>query len=157
MLKLTCAVYDYCGSFSVLRFNYDRWLYKTVTGAIAAGQSRLCTPARALDGKAFSATYWEWQHGYLVAAVKKYGYPHIFLTISPYEWTFPSSPYVTNRLYEHGRGPTHLACVETLHMAHVLEQIARGYISGKGQKAWTTHLLRDVVLNRNNVLTYFYR
>lgn len=157
MLKLNCEIYDYCGTFSLLRFNYDRWLYKTVTGAVAAGHSRLCTPARALDGKAFSPTYWEWQHAFLVDVVHNFGYPHIFLTIRPYEWTFPKSPYVKDRMNHLGRGPTGLATVETLHLAHALEQIVRCYISGKGPKQWKTHLLRDVVLKRNNVITYFYR
>lgn len=157
ILKMTCEVYDYCGSFDLLRYQYDRWMHKTLSGAVAAGQSKFCSPARALDGKVFSPTFWEWQFTYLVDAVTQLGYPDIFITISPYEWTFPYSAGLLSRMEQLGRAPTELPTLETMHVAHILEQILRGYVSGKGQKEWNNNLLRAIGAGGCNVTTYFYR
>ena len=116
-----------------------------------------CSPARALDSKPFSQTYWEFQHSYLVDAVRQFGFPDIFITISPYEWTFPMSSSIARRMQDLGRGATELATVETLNIVHVLQEILRGYVSGKGKKEWRSNLLRNTATSDNNVKTYFYR
>ena len=46
------------------------------------------SPARALETKKFSSEYWRWKHRFLVHALHQYGYPTLFVTINPYEWTF---------------------------------------------------------------------
>ena len=63
-------------------------LYKRL-GAVESAKKFKCTPKQALDCKEFSASFWEWCHLFLIDAVKQYGYPSVFITISPSEWLFP--------------------------------------------------------------------
>ena len=53
---------------------------------------------------------------------------------------------------------TELASLETLHIAHVLEQVARGYLSGGNCNRWRTHVFgnKDHPTTAN-VQCYFYR
>lgn len=54
--------------------------------------------------------------------------------------------------------PTDLPILETLHVAHVLEQIARGYLTGANCNRWRQHLFGDSQNpTESNILTYFYR
>ena len=117
-----------------------------------------CLPARALNMKTFSVGYWQWQHWYLVDAMRQYGFPSVFITISPYEWTFPV-PQWLQRLHEQsGHRPTNMAAFETLHFAHTLDQLIRGYICGSNSQLWQNHLLRhNWDPNQANINTYFYR
>ncbi len=75
--------------FDLLQFQYDRWLFKTVSGAVNTARFLRCSPAHALETKTFSATYWQWQHRYVLDAVDQFGLPDVFITISPFEWSFP--------------------------------------------------------------------
>ena len=149
---------DYGLDFELLLYHYDRWLFKTVSGAINTAKRQHCSPAIALDQKAFSAGFWQWQHRFLLDAVRQYGLPSLFVTISPYEWTFPFSSWISMLRPATGRGPTQIPTFETVHIAHVLEQIVRGYLCGSNTNRWRTHVFGyDHERRCNNVLTYFYR
>ncbi|XP_057302962.1 uncharacterized protein LOC130638095 [Hydractinia symbiolongicarpus] len=89
ILKCCSEIIDYSVNFELLQYQYDRWMYKTVSGAIESGKKFGSTPVASLDRKIFSSGYWKWQHRYLLDAVRQFGYPKLFMTISPYEWTFP--------------------------------------------------------------------
>ncbi|CAK8689947.1 unnamed protein product [Clavelina lepadiformis] len=89
ILKVLSPVVDYSMDYALLQFNYDRWLYETISGAIEAGRRFKCNPYKSLDGKSFSLSYWKWQHLHLEDAGKHFGPPTIFITVSPCEWTFP--------------------------------------------------------------------
>ncbi|KAL9976527.1 hypothetical protein ACROYT_G013841 [Oculina patagonica] len=65
--KLFSPVVDYCLDFELLQFQYDRWLFKTIT--INSAKASRCSPNTSLQDKSFSATYWRWQHMYLIDAV----------------------------------------------------------------------------------------
>ena len=67
--KLYSEIIDYALDFELLQFQYDRWLYKTVTGAINTARRLKCSPARALDTKMFSSTYWQCQHRYVLVGL----------------------------------------------------------------------------------------
>ena len=54
-----------------------------------------------------------------------YGYPSFFITISPYQWTFPFSPFVDEMRGRYFKDVTDISTIETLHIPHLLEQIAR--------------------------------
>ena len=58
MRKVTSEIADYSMDFDLLHFHYDLWLWRTVTGAIAAGRKMKCSPNRALETKSFSSEYW---------------------------------------------------------------------------------------------------
>lgn len=93
--KLFSLILDYGLNFELLQWQYDRSMYKVVRGAINTACVSSCSPARALDCKPFSPTYWQWKHRYLLDAVSQFGFPDIFLTISPLEWSFPFPDWVT--------------------------------------------------------------
>lgn len=130
MKKVHSCIVDYGTTYELLHFHYDLWLFKTVSGALSSGRFRMCSLARSLETKPFSAEYWKWQHRFLKDAVQQFGPPSIFLTISPYEWSFPAPPWLISLRHITGRGPTELAAYETTHIVHVLEQIIRGYLCG---------------------------
>ncbi|KAJ7386050.1 hypothetical protein OS493_012384 [Desmophyllum pertusum] len=94
MTKLKSEIADYGMTHELLHFHYDLWLWQTVSGAIAQGRKQKCSPNKSLDNKAFSNEYWRWQHRYLVDAVRQFGTPHLFMTISPFEWSFPVPPWL---------------------------------------------------------------
>ena len=158
LFKVMSPVVDFSLDFELLQYQYDRWLFKTITGAINSSRASGCSPNAALQHKSFSATYWQWQHLYLLDAVKQYGFPSFFLTISPYKWTFPWPQFLEDIRQEHCLEPTDLPLLETLHVAHVLEQVARGYLTGANSNRWRHHVLNnEEEPAQSNLLTYFYR
>ena len=91
-------------------------------------------------------------------AALQFGRPSLFITVSPYEWTFPFPPWLENLRVKSGHGPTNLAQFETMHIVNVLQQVIRGYICGSNTKRWSNHLFNyNRQKNQTNVLTYFYR
>lgn len=67
--KALSPVVDYSLDFELLQYQYDRWLFKTITGAINSSRASGCSPHVALQQKPFSSNYWQWQHLYLLDAV----------------------------------------------------------------------------------------
>ena len=76
-------------NFELLQFHHEIWLFKTVSGAITTARKRYCSPATSLESKIFSSEYWKWQHQCLIDSVRQFGFPTLFITISPSEWSFP--------------------------------------------------------------------
>ena len=117
-----------------------------------------CSPNRALEAKSFSSEFWRWQHRYLLDAVAQFGPPSLFITISPYEWSFPFPQWLEQLRHKTGNAATTLPGLEVLHIVHVLEQLVRGYMCGSNNKTWSNNVFnynrkKDV----KNVKTYFYR
>ena len=116
------------------------------------------SPVTALEAKTFSHQYWTNQHRYLIDAVQQFGFPSMFMTISPFEWTFPFPSWLERLRNETGKGPTELAIPETIHIAHVLEQYIQGYLCGSNTNRWKNHLFaKKSYFSANNVTNYFYR
>ena len=158
LYKVLSPVLDFNLDYQLLQYQYDHWLFKTITGAINSSRASGCSPNAALQQKSFSATYWQWQHLYLLDAVRQYGFPSFFLTISPYEWTFPWPRFLEEIRQEHCLEPTDLPLLETLHVAHVLERVARGYLTGANCNRWRHHVLNNQEQSaQSNLQTYFYR
>lgn len=148
--KVCSPVSDFSLNFELLQYQYDRWLFKTITGAINSSRASGCSPNAALQQKSFSATYWQWQHLHLIDAVRQYGNPSFFITISPYEWSFPWPTFINELREEHCLEPTDLPILETLHVAHVLEQIARGYLTGANTSSATVTVPQKATLLRTS-------
>ena len=158
MKKVKSTIVDYGTTYDLLQFQYDMWLFKTVSGALTSGRFRMCSPARSLEAKPFSVEYSKWQHQYLLDAVNQFGAPSVFLTISPYEWSFPVPSWLSSMQDLTSRGPTQPAAFETTHIAHILEQIIRGYLCGSNDKKWSNHVFNyNNISSFSNILTYFYR
>lgn len=132
--KLTSQIADYAMLYDLLQFHYDLWLWQTVSGAIASAGKMNCSPNKALEAKAFSSEFWRWQHRYLLDAVEQFGTPSLFITISPYELTFPFPPWMESLREMSGKNATSLATLEMLHIVHILEQLVRGYVWIEFQK-----------------------
>ena len=94
--KLFSEIIDYALLFDLLQFQYDRAMYEVISGAINSARFTNCSPAHALDTKVFSPTYWQLQHRYLTDAVAQFGLPDVFVTISPYKWSFPFLTWLEN-------------------------------------------------------------
>ena len=158
MHKVLSGVVDFAINYDILHYQYDRWLFKTITGAVNASKASGCSPNRSLENKSFSKTFWQHQHLFLIDAVHQYGFPSLFITLSPYEWTFPFPPFIDNIREIYGKDITEVAVLETLHIAHVAEQLVRGYLTGGNSNRWRTHLLSNVQdPSSKNITTYFYR
>ena len=158
MHKVLSPVVDFAINYDILQYQYDRWLFKTITGAVNASKASGCSPNRSLENKSFSKTFWQHQHLFLIDAVHQYGFPSLFITISPYEWTFPFPPFIEKIRNIYGKDTTEVAVLETLHIAHVAEQLVRGYVTGGNSNRWRTHVLCNVHdPPSKNVRIYFYR
>ena len=92
--KVFSNIVDYGITYDLLQFHYDLWIFKSVSGAISSARRMKCSPATSLNSKTFSAGYWRTQHRHLIDAVMQFGYPSVFVTISPYEWTFPFPQWI---------------------------------------------------------------
>jgi hypothetical protein len=156
--KVFSEIVDYALHFDLLQFQYDRWLYKTVSGAVNTARILKCSPARSLDTKLFSATYWQWQHRFVLDAVHQFGLPDVFITISPFEWSFPFPKWLDHIRLQTAKEPTELAGYETAHIVHILAELVRGYLCGSNSNRWSNHIFSyNSDKNRSNVKTYFYR
>ena len=89
MTNVMSQIVDYALDFELLCFQYDRWLFETITGALNSSQDFNCSAAKALDAKTFSLGYWQQQHRYLLDAVWQHGFLSLFLMLNPYQWSFP--------------------------------------------------------------------
>lgn len=155
--KVFSCIKDYGLNFELLQFHYDRWIYKTVTGAINTAGVLKCSPARALEAKTFSAGYWSWQHRILIDSVRQFGFPNIFITISRFEWTFDLPEWLNEVKARTGKDATEMPSFETIHIAHTLEQFVRGYLTGCNNNKWRNHIFNYNFTAQPNVLSYFYR
>ena len=158
MHKVLSPVVDFAINYDILQYQYDRWLFKTITGTVNASKASGCSPNQSLKNKSFSKTFWQHQHLFLIDAVHQYGFPSLFITISPYEWTFPFPPFIQEIRNTYGKDTTEVAVLETIHIAHVLEQLVRGYLTGGNSNRLRAHVLSNVNDPASkNVKTFFYR
>ena len=58
-------------------------------GAVEPGRKYHYTPLQSLDSKEFSTGFYQRWHLILQDAGRQIGFPHGFITVSPFEWTFP--------------------------------------------------------------------
>ena len=158
MKKVRSWIADYSLTFELQHFHYDLLLFKTVSGAVSVRRNWFCSPAKSLETKSFSTEYWRWQLRFLLDAVRQFGPPSAFITISPLEWSFPFLPWMENLRQLTGRAPTELPALESLNIVQVLEQVAHGYLGSTNSKAWSNQIFN---FNRppgyQNFNTLFYR
>jgi hypothetical protein len=131
MAKVLSGVVGYGNDYTLFQFVYDLWLWSTVGGARNASGA----PIRvAMGGKVFSPEYWRTRHGALLDLVRQLGYPSLFITVAPYEFTFPYHDFILDEMVKALRTRTYLPAAETLHIAHVLAQSIIGLLAGANRK-----------------------
>eukprot|EP00971_Amphidinium_carterae_P133175 2637173-Amphidinium_carterae.1 len=69
-------------------------------------------------------------HAGLLDMQKQLGFPTLFLTIAPYEWSFPYHAFMEDEMQKLLLSRTYLGGAEALHLAHVLTQTAVGPETG---------------------------
>ena len=89
----------------------------------------------------------------------QFGRPSLFITTSPYEWTFPFPPWLDNLRVTTGYGPTNFNPIgNKMHIINTVEQTVRGYMCGSNLNRWSNHLFNyNRQKKKTNALTYFYR
>lgn len=88
------------------------------------------------------------------------GPPDLFLTVAPYEWTWPWHVAVEHCRQQLGRSITNAAALETLHLTHVLLQMIKGFVAGAtGNKPtkWREFLCADKRRGGSCVQCIFWR
>ena len=163
LAKVLGPTLGYGATYELFQFVYDLWLWSS----LGAKKNTVDAPMRvAMAGYSFSPMYWQTRHAGLVDMVKQLGLPTLFLTIAPYEWSFPFHAWVEDEAQKMLRSRLKLPVAESLHIAHVLTQVVTGLLTGANQKktershkkGWQSHIFsaKDGT-KRKTLLNYFGR
>ena len=86
LAKVHSALIGYNSDSQLLQFVYDLWLFTTLGGAKNSAGTGI---REALASKPYSPEAWRTYHMALVDLQKQIGWPSLFITVAPYEWSFP--------------------------------------------------------------------
>ena len=95
LAKVHSAVIGYNSDPQLLQFVYDLWLFTTIGGAKNASGVGI---REALANKPYSPEVWRTYHTALVDLQRQIGWPSLFITIAPYEWSFPYHAWMEDRV-----------------------------------------------------------
>ena len=138
-------ILDYSGSFELLQFVHDL-AYWSELGVKRHVQPHL--PMRVLmKGAPFTPAYWAVRHAAVLDLQRQCGHPVMFKTWAPYEWSAPYHRALLHQMESLLRTRTHLATLETVHLAHILVELLREWYVGGAKKqgessvAWQHNVL----------------
>jgi hypothetical protein len=163
LAKMHSPLLGYGASFELVQFVYDLCLW---TDLGSKKNLKTGVPLRLMmRGHTFSPMYWKRVHHGLIDLVRQLGYPNLFFTMSPYEWSAPYHEFLKDEMACFLRKRLRLPAFETLHLAHTLLQIVSGCLTGMNQqqvghrtKRWTKHVLScKNDSGKRTVLNYFSR
>ena len=149
--KLRSPVLDYAAWYDLAAFVYDRWLFKSVTGAATVASWHGGELHRAVAHRAFAAGHYDRLWQVMNDVHLQLGPANLFITLSPLEYTFPYSAVLQNTLTKVCRHRLGLAAVEVDHIMNVLQQTLRGLVAGTSDVRWRRHLLSNKVTGARNV------
>ena len=135
---------EYGSDFSLLQFVFDLHLWSDLGSKKNLGTG---VPLRVMmKGNSFSPLCWKEVHFTLLDAVRQLGYPKLFSTLAPYEWSFPYHTALRDAVAKQLRVRLELPVLETLHITHVLLQTVRGLFVGStaSKPPWRSELFRVV-------------
>ncbi|CAE7569282.1 PIF1 [Symbiodinium sp. CCMP2592] len=153
MRKALGPIIGYSTNFELLSFVYDLLLWSKLgaTKNVAKG-----LPLRlALQTESDSPLYWQTRHQALLDMQRQCGFPVLFKTMAPWEWSFPYHTWVLDEMQKADLGRMGLAGPETLHTAHVFAQLEMGLYTGHNAQVktdaaaerkhpgWSDHILAD--------------
>ncbi|CAJ1386814.1 unnamed protein product, partial [Effrenium voratum] len=102
MALVLSPILDFSLSYELLHFAFDLGLW---TDLGAKRNLNLGTPLRLLlKGHSFSSEYWRDMHRALVDLTRQKGYPPIFATHSPLEWSWPNHCHILDAMRKGRRG-----------------------------------------------------
>ena len=89
-------------------------------------------------------------HLAVVDMQRQLGFPSLWYTLAPYEWSMPYHEWILHEMQAMLRSRLHLPGPETLHLAHSLTELVTGLLTGANEKNaqkkarnWSQHLLRS--------------
>ena len=144
--KVLSPVIGYGTDYELLHFVYDLSIWTTVgTKKNIARQAQV--PLRlALSACPWTPQYWRIRHQAVVDMQRQCGNAALFRTRAPYEKSFPYHVWVMHEQRIAGRPRLHLAGAETLHQAHILLEMDKGFFCGartarnRSDRTWSKHL-----------------
>ena len=122
LAKARSGLLGYGSDPQLLHFVWDLWMWSSLAGAKNASGIGL---REALSSKPLA----------LVDLQSQIGWPSLFITISPYEWSFPYALWLEDELQKCLAARLHAPVGETLHIAHVLTEAIRGLLAGDNEGA----------------------
>ena len=157
--KVFGPIIGYAQIFELLQFVYDLTMWSRIGGGKNACSG---LPLRlVLRGETFSPLYWKTKHQALIDMQRQCGFPALFKTMAPWEYSFPYHAFILDEMAKCGRGRMQCAGLETLHTAHVFTEVNRGLYSGSNKKAkddgWKDHILAAEDGETKTVVNYFQR
>ena len=145
--KVLSPVIGYGADYDLLHFVFDLSMWTTVgTKKNLAARTGMAL-RHLLKNSPWTPQYWRVRHQAVLDMQRQCGNASLFRTRAPYERSFPYHEWVMHEQATLGRPRQHLAGAETLHMAHVLNQLDQGYIcgdmrrSGRSDRTWKGHVL----------------
>lgn len=109
MSHVLSEILDFSASYEILHFTYDLALWTDIGSKRNLGYG---VPLRLLmKGHSFSSEYWQSMHRALVDMVRQKGYPPVFSTHSPLEWSWPYHHCVVDAMEKTQRGGRFLSLV----------------------------------------------
>ena len=143
--KIMGPILDFAGIFELLQFQYDL-IWWSDLGSKRHVQPHL--PMRILlKGAPFTPAYWAVRHAAILDMQRQCGYPVLFKTWAPYEWSAPYHRALLHQMAALLRSRQHLESLETLHLAHILVELLREWWAGGTLKhgdstmRWKQHVL----------------
>ena len=139
LAKVHGSLIGYGSDALLLHFVWDLWMWSSIGGAKNASGLAL---REALANKPFSPEMWKTKHLALVDLQKQIGWPSVFITISPYEWSMPYHSWVEDELQKTLAARLQAPATETLHITHILTQAVKGLLLGAndGMKPQREHV-----------------
>jgi len=103
----------YADNFELLQFVYDMNLWTT----LGARRNLEAAPMRIMmKGSSFTPLYWHAVKCGLVDLVRQCGFPKIFWTMAPYEWSQPYHHFIRDEMTKTLNARLHLPAAETAHL-----------------------------------------
>ena len=104
LAKATGTLLGYGANRQLVQFVYDLWLWSSIGGA---RNSAGIGVREALSSKSFSPELWRRNHAALVDLQRQQGLPSLFITVAPYELSFPYHVWIQDELQKTLRTRTH--------------------------------------------------
>ncbi|CAK9101303.1 ATP-dependent DNA helicase PIF1 [Durusdinium trenchii] len=130
--KILGPILDYAAEYSLMQFIFDLTLWSDL------GAKRHACPQMPmrimLKGSTFTPAYWALRHAAVLDLQRQCGFPVLFKTWAPYEWSAPYHRALLQQLATLLRSRQHSAGLETLHLAHILVELLREWVAGGARK-----------------------
>eukprot|EP00971_Amphidinium_carterae_P144005 2853588-Amphidinium_carterae.4 len=128
MSKAFGPILDYVGDFELQQFVFDLFMWSDVEGKKEALRGKPMW--QMMKGALWTPQYWKIRHAAALDMQAQCGFPAIFITIAPYEWSAPYHQWLLHHMESLGRQRLGLAGLEALHLAHILTELKREWLAG---------------------------